>query len=76
MAPVDLARLVDYTAVEDGSWYRVGSGNGRVGQVGQQIGVIALRHSPGYEVVMHMQNGRVESFAPHNLFPLRSEAAN
>lgn len=69
---IDLARLVRYEAVEDGPWWRVGPGDGRAGQVGQQIGVIALKHAPGYEVVMHMQSGRVDTIAPHGLYPYQT----
>lgn len=73
---IDLARLVRYEAVEDGNWFRVGPGDGRQGQVGQQIGVVALKHDPGYEIVLHMQNGRVDTFAPMQLFLDQRPAAH
>jgi len=70
MKGVDVSRFVTWTPVEDGQYLRVGSGDQRAGQRGRQIGVIALKHSPGYEVVMQLDNGRIESFAPMQLFPV------
>lgn len=69
MSQVDLSRLVTWTPVEDGPRLRVGSGDQRAGQRGVQIGVIAFKHSPGYEVVLQLDNGRIDSFAPMQLFP-------
>lgn len=72
---IDLSKLVDYTAIEDGPWWRAGSGDSRFGQVGQQIGVVSLKHSSGYAIVMQMQSGKIESFRPMQLFPYETQAA-
>lgn len=72
---IDLSKLVNYTEVEDGPWWRAGSGDSRFGQVGQQIGVIGLKHGGGYEIVMQMQSGKIETFRPMQLFPYTAQAA-
>ena len=64
---INISKLIGYTPVEDGPWYRIGAGDKRVDQIGQQIGVLFLKHSPGYEIVMHMQSGKVDTFAPLQL---------
>lgn len=57
-----IARLVDITMVQDGSRYIVGSGDKRAGMRGTQIAVIGLRHHPGYEIVLQLDNGKTDSF--------------
>lgn len=69
MSTVDLSRFVTWTEVQDGQRYRVGSGDSRFGLRGKQIGVIAFKHSPGYEVVLQLDNGRIDSFSPMQLYP-------
>lgn len=67
---IDLARFVDFTpSVHDTSWRVSGIGGRRSGEVGQEVGVIGLRHAPGYEVLLRFEDGDVDSFAPHALFP-------
>ncbi|WP_050874953.1 hypothetical protein [Comamonas testosteroni] len=72
---IDLSKLVDYTAIEDGPWWRAGSGDSRFGQVGQQIGVVSLKHASDYAIVMQMQSGKIETFRPMQLFPYKTQAA-
>lgn len=75
--PVDLTRMVRYEEVPDGTWYRVGSGDSRAGGIGQVIGILALKHSPGYEVVLQLTDGKVDTFSPLQLFPMQDhEIAN
>lgn len=67
-AGIDLSRLVRYEEVDGGRWV-VGHGDRREGQRGKQIGVVSLKHVGGYEVVLHLDNGRVDTFSPMQLFP-------
>jgi hypothetical protein len=67
--PADLARLVHFEETPDGQRWVVGAGNSRAGMRGRSIGVISLKHSPGYEIVMQLDNGRIDTFAPYQLFP-------
>lgn len=71
--PVDLARLVRYEEVKDGPWYRVGSGDSRAGSYGQTIGILALKHSQGYEVVLQLTDGKIDTFSPMQLFPVKND---
>lgn len=71
--PVDLSKLVRYEEVTNGAWYRVGSGNARVGSYGRTIGIIALKHSSGYEVVLQLTDGTVDTFSPMQLFPAKDD---
>ena len=57
-----IARLVDITMVEGGNRYIVGPGDKREGMRGRQIAVIGLRHHPGYEIVLQLDNGKTDSF--------------
>ncbi|MBN9365431.1 MAG: hypothetical protein J0H59_00185 [Comamonadaceae bacterium] len=41
--------------------------------IGQVVGIIQLKHSPGYEIVMRMATGKIDTFSPHGLLPIRSE---
>ncbi|NYT61279.1 hypothetical protein H0A66_02920 [Alcaligenaceae bacterium] len=65
----DPARFVRCEAISNGQRYRVGSGDGRASQSGVAVAIIALKHSPGYEVVLHLDSGKQDSFAPMQLFP-------
>lgn len=64
----DPRRFVNAELIENGARYRVGAGDSRSGQSGTAIGVISLRHSAGYEIVLQLDNGRVDSFSPMQLF--------
>ena len=63
------ARFVKFTTIDDGQRYIVGSGDRRAGMRGKAIGIIGFRHASGYEVVLHLDNGKQDSFAPMNLSP-------
>ncbi|MBV7542167.1 hypothetical protein [Acidovorax sp. sic0104] len=67
--PVDLSRLVRYEAIDNGQWYRVGPGDKRAGNIGQVVGILALKHAQGYEVVLRLLSGEVDTFSPLQLFP-------
>ncbi|MCQ9618340.1 hypothetical protein L1889_18035 [Paenalcaligenes niemegkensis] len=47
----------------------VGAGDGRMGQGGVAIATIGFKHAAGYEVVLHLDNGKQDSFNPHQLSP-------
>lgn len=68
---LDLSRFVEVTLM-DGPRWRVGCGDHREGQAGQQIGVISLKHvhGGGYGVLMHMDSGKQDIFSPMQLFPV------
>lgn len=66
---LDISRFVEVEEVQNGPRYRVGAGTKNAGQEGRVIAVIRLRHNPGYEVVLHLDNGKQESFSPMQLFP-------
>ncbi len=75
--PVDLSRLIRYEEVKNGPWYRVGSGDSRAGGIGQVIGVLSLKHSQGYEVVLQLTDGKIDTFSPLQLFLMQDhEIAN
>lgn len=65
----DPARFVRTELIEDGARYRVGAGCSRAGQSGVAIGVVAFVHSRAYEIVLQLDNGRIDSFSPMQLFP-------
>lgn len=66
---VDLNRLVDFHPAPHSTRYVVVEGSKRDGLAGLMLGTIALRHAGGYEVVLQLDNGRVESFGAHGLRP-------
>lgn len=72
---IDASRFIRAEAIEDGQRYRVGPGDKREGVCGQAIAIIALKHSPGYEIVLHLDSGKQDSFAPMQLFPEISDRA-
>ncbi|MDN8924000.1 hypothetical protein Q0P01_14530, partial [Staphylococcus aureus] len=47
----------------------VGAGDKRAGQVGIEVATIGLKHSPGYVVLLKMDDGKVDSFSPMQLLP-------
>jgi hypothetical protein len=66
----DLRRLVRYEVLPDGAEWRVGGvGGRRAGEVGKAIGILALRHGSGYEVVLQFADGAMDTFQPHTVFP-------
>lgn len=71
-----LARFVRVEEAHTKTRYIVGAGCRRAGQRGACIAIISLRNSPGYEVVLQLDDGRIESFAPMRLFPDPSNAAD
>jgi len=66
---LDASRFVRCEPIADGQRYRVGPGDRRTGQSGVVVAIISLKHSPGYEVVLHLDSGKQDSFAPMQLFP-------
>lgn len=68
-AAVDVSRFVRFEAAISPVRWRVGAGNNRHGMAGVCLGVISLKHSPAYEVVLHLDNGKVDTFSPMQLFP-------
>lgn len=70
ISDADLLRLIHFEADPYGQQWEVGPGDKRAGRRGTSIGVVGLRHAAGYEVVLRMDDGSLESFAPMQLFPL------
>lgn len=66
---LDLSRFVQWNEYPERPLVRVGGVGRRAGQVGSALGNVALKHASGYEVVVQFSDGRVESFAPLDLFP-------
>lgn len=66
---VDVSKFVQWVPNNFGQRWRVGSDDSRIGQVGTALGNIALRHAGGYEVVLQLDNGKIDSFAPTSLLP-------
>lgn len=62
-----LARFVDLMMFEDGHRYVVGAGDHRCGLRGQHIATIGLKHDSGYEIVLKLDNGKIDTFRPGNL---------
>lgn len=72
---IDLRRFVKFEPATGQQHYRVGGiGGRRSGEEGLCVGVICLRHSAGYEVVLQFSDGKVESFSPHALLPVLESA--
>lgn len=71
---LDASRFVRCEPIIDGQRYRVGSGDKRAGQCGIAVAIIALKHSPGYEIVLHLDSGKQDSFAPMQLLPELGQA--
>lgn len=73
LTDADLRRFVSVQELPEGLRYRVGSGCKRAGQCGVAIATIGLKRSAGYEVVMQLDNGSIESFRPMQLFPIEGD---
>lgn len=66
----EILKLIRYEEVANGQrWLVGGVGGRRSGEVGECIGILALRHAEGYEVVLKFPDGKIDSFAPLALFP-------
>lgn len=70
----DLSKLVRFEETPDGARWIVGGGDRRAGLRGKCIGIVSLRHAGGYEVVLQLDNGKVDSFNPWQLFPEEAAA--
>lgn len=71
---VDLGRFVKFEPASSDQHYRVGGEGGRrSGEIGLCAGTIGLRHSSGYEVLLQFADGSLDSFRPHDLFPIVDE---
>lgn len=67
---VDISRFVQWNEYPEPRNVRVGGcGGRRSGQIGMALGNVALKHAGGYEIVVLFPDGKVESFAPLDLFP-------
>lgn len=64
----DPARFVRTEIIENGARYSVGAGDSRIGQRGLAIGIGSLRHAPCYEIILQLDSGTLDSFAPMQLF--------
>lgn len=68
----NFARFVHFEPITTGERWIVGSGDKRQGQRGVAVGVIGFKHARGYEVILTLDDGRQDSFAPMQLFPERT----
>lgn len=64
-----IERFVSVEFIETGARWIVGPGDKRQGSRGVAVATIGFRHSRGYEVVLQLDNGKLDSFAPMQLFP-------
>lgn len=64
-------RFVHYQEIEGDARtrYVVGGGDHRCGLRGQAHAIVGLKHAQGYEVVLALDDGTFDSFAPRQLFP-------
>lgn len=66
---IDVSRFVKCNAYPEPRSVKVGGCGRRAGQAGMAIASIALKHAGGYEVVVEFPDGKLDSFAPLDLFP-------
>lgn len=71
---VDVRRFVDFNPDPFGRRWIVGPGEQRQGQRGKSLGTIDLRHGSGYSVILQMDDGRLDTFAPMSLYPEQDPA--
>lgn len=71
---IDVTKFVVWNESPFRTRYRVASGDRRAGQSGVLLGTIVLPHAGGYECVLQMDSGRIESFAAMALFPEIADA--
>lgn len=66
-----IARMVQYEVVSDGPRFTVAGYKGRrAGEIGTVVGILSLKHVPGYEVVLRFSDNKTDSFNPYQLFPV------
>ncbi|ODP34990.1 hypothetical protein [Pandoraea sp. ISTKB] len=71
-----VAKFVEVTLHDgDGVRWVVGPGDKRAGQSGTVIATIGLRHSSGYEIVLKLDSGKIDCFAPMQLYPAPQQRA-
>lgn len=70
---IDVLRLIRFEKVSDGAFWKVGGAGRRSGHIGQCIAIIALRHSNGYEIVLKLQDEKIDTFTPFDLYPAERE---
>ena len=63
-----IARCVDVEYAENGPRYVAASGDKRVGQRGQLVATVGLKHGGGHVVVLQLDNGKLDSFSPMGVF--------
>lgn len=66
---VDVSRFVVFNPAAAPARYYVGHGDSRRGMRGTLLGTVCLRHCGDYEAVLHLDNGRIDSFNPLQLIP-------
>ena len=66
---IDIARLVE-VEMHDGNEVRIGAGSRHSGQYGRIIGTIRLKHGSGYELIVQLDSGAIETFRPFDLYPI------
>ncbi|MBN3507183.1 hypothetical protein [Burkholderia cenocepacia] len=64
-----MRRFIDVELVENGPRYVVGAGDSRTGARGTLIAVVRLRHAGGYELILQLDNGKLDSFSSMQLYP-------
>jgi hypothetical protein len=69
LANAALARFVRVEETPNGARWLVGAGDKRAGLRGRAIAIVSLKHAGGYEVVLQLDNGKLDSFAPYQLLP-------
>jgi hypothetical protein len=70
LPPKLIAKFVQFNEAAGDTFNVVGGiGCRRSGHVGRFIGTIGLRHANGYEIVLQFPDGKMDTFAPHDLFP-------
>lgn len=73
---IDLTRFVAWNEYPDRPFVVIAGGEGRrAGQRGRALGCVALKRSPGYDVVVEFADGKVESFSPMAIFPAPDSSA-
>lgn len=64
--------MIRHQTVPDGGRFTVGGVVGRRAcEIGTVVGILALKHAIGYEVVLRFDDGKTNTFEPHQLFPAR-----
>lgn len=71
-----MARFVRVEEPPVSTRYIVGAGCKRAGSRGTCIAIISLKHSLAYEIVLKLDNGKIDSFSPMQLFPESGHAAD